>query len=221
MAIGFDVASTGISGTPWNHTCVAGTTILIVDIGDFKGADTESVTGITYDSGGSIQNFTLFGSHAVNVARSSTWYLLAPHTGSALAITVTSGSTVACVAHSWTGTDTSSPLALLDARGDFTSLHGQPTSNSVTAASTSYILGHTGNLTDTLTVNAGMTPIGNATSGGFHCGSAYKAGTGGATTIGWTNYTSDDRWAVLTLELKAPAAAAATPRLRSLMGVGF
>lgn len=196
MAVAFDVASTGAGTSPsWSHTCTGTNLLLVVQVGDFVGGDAESVTGITYNG----VALSLFPSHAFNVARTSLWYLIAPATG-AHTLAVTSGSTVACVASSWTGVHQTVPLG---AGVTNTASAGQPTSVSITGAVGSMLIAHTGNLSDDLTDAGTQTATGFVASGGFVCNASYKAGAGSATTLSWTGYVSDARWAVLAVEIKA------------------
>lgn len=200
MAISFDVASTGAGTSPsWSHTVASGQSALFVQVGDFKGADTESASAITFNG----VALTLLGQHAFNTSRSSTWVLLNPASG-IHTIAVTSGSTVACVASSWLAADNE---VILYGTGvsntGFVSTNGQPVSGSITGATSSYLIAHTGNLTDNLTEGAGQTLLGRVSSGGFHCDAAYKQGSGSSTTFSWTGYSSDDRWAVLAVEIYA------------------
>lgn len=180
------------------HSCSFTHSILVVQIGDFVGSDVESATSITYNG----VALTLAGSHAYNTARVSFWYLISPSAGPHNLV-ITCGSTITVRATTWHATDVNDVISVgsIVTNTGLVSVNGQPISGSITGLANGIVLAHCGILTDTITDNAGQNGIAPVSSGGFFCQAAYKTGATGATTIGWTNYTADNRWAVIAFQI--------------------
>lgn len=211
------IGNTSNSGDPgavtsysWNHTCLAGTTCLVVVVtgSDTSGTDF-AVASITYDGVNLEFASAQFSAQNLGV---SIWYLLNPTTGSSLSLVVTHGGKVtdpSAYAIDLLGTATSSVVDSND--GD--PIGGGTTCNPIVspAATGSIAVGgmHCSNTAvTTVSVTTG-TQVGELDLGSTVSSCAYAFESGGTASIAWGLDLGDVNGRAVTF--KAASAATGNP----------